>query len=108
TDHEALYEQAKAVREAFYAVETSFIEPDLKAGWRGMLNKGSQLLPKIANVPSVIECGDYRPTDQTYDAYNELKSLVDAQVSEMHALIEGDLAVFNKAIGASDIAIVGA
>ena len=103
-----LQEQAQVVRDALFAVETQFIHPDLKAGWRGMLNKGVSLLPKISGLPAVVECGDYRPTDQAYEVYEDFKAQTDELVTEMEHILTSGLAEFNKAIANSEIAIVGA
>ena len=102
-----LYQQVKDLREALFAVEKQFIHPNLKEGWRGMLNQGAQLLPKIAGLPAVVECGDYKPTDQAYAVYEQLCEDVNQATSKMDHLVATQLTAVNQAIADSDVAIIG-
>lgn len=102
-----LAQAAADLKDAVFNVEAKLLYPDLKEGWRGMLNKGVQLMPKLSALPAVVEAGDYRPTDQSVAVYDKLAGEIDAVLAAYHALVESDLTAFNKRIVESEISVIG-
>lgn len=102
-----LAQSASDLQAQVLEVEQKLIYPGLKKGWPGMLNKGVQLLGKLATLPAVVATGDYRPTDQAVAVYEKLAGEIDEVIAEYQALVEGDLAEFNKQIVESEISVIG-
>ena len=62
------------------------------------LNFPIKLNNKLAALQSVVESGDYRPTDQSYAVFKDLSAQLEAQFRRLDQLIEGELAAFNQQI----------
>lgn len=66
-----------------------------------------RLLERLNGLPSVVEMGDYRPTDVAEAVFADLSSRVDAVVDTFNALVERELGALNKKIaGAQRGAII--
>jgi hypothetical protein len=50
---------------------------------------------KLAALQSIVESGDYRPTDQSYAVFKDLSAQLDAQFAKFDTLIRNDLTAFN-------------
>lgn len=102
-----LGEQAKSLKEQVLEIEKVLVYPDLPGGWAGRLNKGMQTLRKLVALPSVVGLGDYRPTQQSYAVYDKIAAEIDEQLTQLDALVDGDLATFNESISKQGISIIG-
>jgi len=60
------------------------------------LNFPIKLNNKLAALQSIVDSGEYKPTDQSYAVFKELSSQLDKQFSRLDSLIESDLVVFNQ------------
>ena len=60
------------------------------------LNFPIKLNNKLAALQSIVDSGEYKPTDQSYAVFKELSGLLDKQFSRLDSLIESDLVVFNQ------------
>jgi hypothetical protein len=64
------------------------------------LNYPIRLNNKLAALQGVVEGGDYKPTDQSYEVFKDLSARLDAQLARLDGLVKGDLAAFNKQLAA--------
>ena len=62
------------------------------------LNFPIKLNNKLAALQSVVESGDYRPTDQSLAVFKELSAQLGAQLAKLDALIRTDLTAFNQLV----------
>ncbi len=70
------------------------------------LNYPIKLNNKIAALMGVIESSDHRPTDQTYQVFDELAKELDAQLQKMNATLKTELPRLNAALKREKIAAV--
>jgi hypothetical protein len=63
------------------------------------LNFPIKLNNKLAALQGIVESGDYKPTDQSYEVFKDLSSQLDKQLSRLDAIEKADLAAFNQQIG---------
>ena len=68
------------------------------------LNYPIKLNNKIAALMGVIESSDHRPTDQTYQVFEELSKELDAQLEKMNATLKTELPRLNAALKREKIA----
>jgi hypothetical protein len=97
---------AKALKDKVLEVEKTILIPDLRPGWADNLNQGVRLLEQLASLPSAINLGNYRPTDQSYEVFTHLSSKIDAQIDKLNQLVETDLAALNRQIAEAQIGAV--
>ncbi|MFL5807662.1 MAG: WD40/YVTN/BNR-like repeat-containing protein [Roseiflexaceae bacterium] len=96
-------EAAAALKEKVLAVEKTFLLPDLRPGWADNLNQGVRLLEQLVALPSAVNLGNYRPTDQAHEVFQHFSAKIDAQLARFGQLIETDLAALNAQIAAAQI-----
>jgi photosystem II stability/assembly factor-like uncharacterized protein len=70
------------------------------------LNYPIKLNNKIAALMGVIESSDHRPTDQTYQVFEELTKELDAHLQKMTATLKTELPRLNAALKREKIAAV--
>jgi photosystem II stability/assembly factor-like uncharacterized protein len=85
----------EALTEKLTAVEGEIYQYRNRSG-QDPLNFPIKLNNKLAALQSIVEAGDYRPTDQSYAVFKELSAQLDAQLAKLDALVRGDLAVLNR------------
>jgi photosystem II stability/assembly factor-like uncharacterized protein len=93
---ESLASEAEALAEQVLAIESELAVPDLRTGWTDGTNVGLRLLEQLASLPSVVGLGNYRPTDQSHEAFVTMSQEIDVQLGELQALVDGELAAFNQ------------
>ncbi len=99
----AIAETAKALKEKVLEIEKMILIPDLRAGWADNYNNGVRLLEQLASLPSAIDLGNYRPTDQAYEAFTYFSAKIDKQIERLNQLIETDLAALNQQIATASV-----
>jgi photosystem II stability/assembly factor-like uncharacterized protein len=62
------------------------------------LNYPIRLNNKLAALQGVVEGGDARPTDQSYQAFKELSGRLDKQLARLEAFVRSELPAFNKVL----------
>jgi photosystem II stability/assembly factor-like uncharacterized protein len=62
------------------------------------LNFPIRLNNKLAALQSIVESGDYKPTDQSYAVFKELAAGLEKQLGRVDTVIETDVGAFNKQI----------
>jgi photosystem II stability/assembly factor-like uncharacterized protein len=60
------------------------------------LNYPIRLNNKLAALQGVVEGGDYKPTDQSYEVFKELSARLDTQLARLDALVKGEVAAFMR------------
>jgi hypothetical protein len=60
------------------------------------LNFPIRLNNKLAALQSIVETGDYRPTDQSYAVFKDLAERLDKQIAQLETLAKTDLADLNR------------
>jgi photosystem II stability/assembly factor-like uncharacterized protein len=70
------------------------------------LNYPIKLNNKIAALMGVIESADHKPTDQTYQVFDELTKQLDAELQKMNATLKTELPRLNAALKREKIAEV--
>jgi hypothetical protein len=62
------------------------------------LNFPIRLNNKLAALQGLVEFGDNKPTDQSYAVFTDLSGQLDRQLAALTALVNGDLAEFNRGL----------
>jgi len=89
---------AAVLKDKVLEIEKTLLVPDLRPGWADSLNQGVRLLERIATLPSAVNLGNYRPTDQSYEVFKDLSAQIDAQIDRFNQLVQTDVAALNKQI----------
>ena len=69
---------------------------------------GDLINAKLAALISMVGAIEGKPTQQSYDVYNDLAGRVDEQLEKLNAVLAEDLPAFNakvKEIGADAVAV---
>jgi photosystem II stability/assembly factor-like uncharacterized protein len=102
-----LAEHAGALKDDVLAIESVLLVPDLPAGWAGRLNNGTQTINRLIALPDVVGLGEFPPTDQAYAVYDKLSGIINTQISQFNALVDGEIAAFNKALADRGVSVIG-
>ncbi len=96
-------EAAKALKDSLNAVEEPLIVPGLKSQHQ-VLNYGVRLAGRLAALPPVINSADFAPTQQVREVFALVSGEIDAQISALNQVMDGDVARFNDLIWKAEIA----
>ncbi len=102
-----LAEHANALRESILDIERKIFIPDLREGWPGRVNSGTDPLRRLSALPSVVALGEYPPTEQAYAVYDKLSGLIGDQLKRFDAAKEGDIAAFNRELASRGVSLLG-
>ena len=105
--HEDLAARAKALAAEVREIESRIFIPELREGWAGRANQGTDTLRRLAGLPSVVALGEFPPTVQASQVYDKLSSQIQAEVDSFEALRGADLAQFNAALAERGISYLG-
>jgi hypothetical protein len=97
---------ARQLKDKVLEIEKTLLIPDLRPGWADNLNQGVRLLDKLLQLPSVVELGDYRPTDAAHAVFAHLSEQIDAKIDQFNQLAETELAQLNAHIAEAQIGAV--
>lgn len=103
----ALKDQAKAVGEKLTAIEKKLVNPDVKSN-QDVLNFPPALDHQFVGIASNVASADTAPTDTAYTYFQELEAKLAGIQGELKAVLDKDLADFNKAVRDADIPPVAA
>ena len=67
------------------------------------LNFTIKLNNKIAALQGIVESGDYKPTDQSYEVFKDLSAQLDKQLNRLDGIVKDDLATFNQQLARKKI-----
>jgi hypothetical protein len=104
---QVLKDKAKALNEKLTAVEKQLVNPDLKSS-QDVLNFPPALDHQFVGIASVAASADAAPTDTSYTYFQQLEGKLAAIQQELSAVLDKDLAEFNKAVRDADIPPVAA
>lgn len=103
---EEIGKRATALRDKVLEIEKEILIPDLRNGWADNLNNGVRLLERLSSLPSVIELGDYRPTDQAGEVFKDVSGRIDKVVKRFDTLVKDDLNKLNTAIAEAKLGAI--
>ena len=106
-EHTELADRAKSLCEAILGIEKQIFLPDLREGWPGRVNQGTDPLRRLSALPSVVGLGEYPPTDQSFAVHEKLSGIIQLQLDAFNALAGDDLRAFNEELAFRGIAFVG-
>ena len=95
--HDAVLEAGKALCEALAAVESDLVLPGKQTDTFG-LNRRVRLNAALASVISIVDSADARPTTQARALAAEYMAAIDARLARLSALLDHDLATFNRMV----------
>jgi hypothetical protein len=95
-------EAAKALKEKLKPVEDELIQSKSQSR-QDPLNYPIKLDNKIAALAGVVASADARPTDQSYELFEELSAEADIQLEKLKSIMEVDILGFNKLVKDSGI-----
>lgn len=93
----AVQEAGKALKETLKAALDPLMVAGLKTGVE-MLNNGTRLAAKLANIAPVVYSADFKPTSGAEGAFAELCDRIDEHATQIQAVMEGDVARFSKMV----------
>ena len=80
---------------ALSAIEGEIYQVKLQSS-QDPLNFPIKLNNKIAALQGIVEAGDYKPTDQSFEVFKDLSTQLDKQLQRLDGIIKDDLATFNQ------------
>jgi photosystem II stability/assembly factor-like uncharacterized protein len=95
-------EAATPLKEKLKSVEDELIQSKSQSN-QDPLNYPIKLDNKIAALARVVESADARPTDQSYELYEEISAKADVQLEKLKSILEVDILGFNKLVKESGI-----
>jgi photosystem II stability/assembly factor-like uncharacterized protein len=103
TDHsDVVAEAEKGLDEKLTAIENRIIQVKSKSR-QDPLNYPIKLNNKLAALTGVVAGTDAKPTDQSYDVFNDLSAKLDVQLAKLNEVVEKDVPEFNELIRSSNI-----
>jgi hypothetical protein len=93
---------AKALKDAVTAVEEQLIDTHPKSP----LMFPARLNEKLSALLGFVESADYAPPKQAQEVFKELSSNADAQLKQLQAVIDTQVAAFNKAVAEAGLQAV--
>ncbi|HET7452615.1 MAG TPA: glycosyl hydrolase, partial [Thermoanaerobaculia bacterium] len=94
---DALKEPAKALTDKLSAIEEKLVNPKVKAN-QDVLNFPPKLDHQFVGLTSVVSTADAAPAPSAYALNDELKKQLAGIRAELNAVLDKDLAEFNRAV----------
>jgi hypothetical protein len=95
--HESVLTSGKQLKEKLSAIEEELFQVKAK-DQLDVLDVPIQLSAKIAALSGVVASADTAPTSQVQHVFEDLSARLAQQLDRLHALIDTDVAAFNKLI----------
>ena len=102
-----LAERAKVLQEQILSIEKGIFIPDLREGWPGRVNQGTDVLRRLSALPSVVGLGEYPPTKQSYAVYEKLSGQIESQLSEFEDFAGTEIVAFNEELASRGVTLIG-
>jgi hypothetical protein len=93
---------AEALKKSLSAVEDELIQTKAK-GQLDSINFPVKLNAKLAGLTAVVAAADFAPPQQTYEVFEHLSGLVDAQLGRLRQVFDTELAALNTLIQQSGL-----
>ncbi|MFO7768630.1 MAG: glycosyl hydrolase [bacterium] len=97
-----LARMAADLKEKLGAVEAEIYQVKNRSG-QDPLNYPIKLNNKIAALLGVVQSGDFRPTDQSYEVFAVLSGQLQIQLDLLEEIVDTDLAAFNRQLRSMDM-----
>ena len=103
--HDSGLEAGRALCDALSSVETVLIRPGAHTDVVGLHDR-VRLNAALASVISIIDSADARPTTAARALGEEYMAAIDVELERLAALLDGDLAGFNRLVAEADLPAV--
>lgn len=100
-----LKDKAAEIVKNMTAVEEELMQTKIKSS-QDALNFPIKLNNKLASLNSSVDAGDYPPTQQAYDVYNDLTTKIDAQLAKFNEIKSKDIPAFNKLYAEKQLPVI--
>jgi hypothetical protein len=97
---------ADSINKQLTLIEETLYQTKSKSG-QDVLNYPIRLNDKLAGVFDVANSGNFAPSKQVTEVYNDLTSQIDAQVKKLDAIKEKDVPAFNDLIRQKALPVIG-
>jgi photosystem II stability/assembly factor-like uncharacterized protein len=104
-DQKEIKDKAAEIVKSLTAVEEELVQTKIRSG-QDALNFPIKLNNKLAALNSAVDSGDYAPTKQSYDVYNDLTTRIDAQLARYNEIKANDIAAFNRMYAEKGLPVV--
>ncbi len=104
-DQKDLKDKASEIMKKLTAVEEELIQTKIKSG-QDALNYPIKLNNKLAALSSVVDGGDFAPTSQANDVYNDLTTKIDAQLALLANIKTTDINAFNRMFAEKNLPVI--
>ncbi len=104
-DQKELKDKAATISKKLTAVEEELIQTKIRSS-QDALNYPIKLNNKMAALGSSVDDGDFAPTNQAYDVYNDLAARIDAQLSQLGEIKSKDISEFNKMFAEKSLPVI--
>jgi photosystem II stability/assembly factor-like uncharacterized protein len=98
----ALKDSSRAIVKQLTAIEENLYETKNKSD-QDMLNYGIKLNDKIAGIYNIVSTGNFRPSKQSYEVFENLSAQVDNQLNNLKGVKVKSIATFNEMIRSSSL-----
>lgn len=97
SDYEELKTMAESITKELSDIEKRLYQTKNESR-QDPLNFPIRLNNKLSALVGVISSGDFQPTDQAYDVYEEVVMLIDLELLKYDYVLETSIPAFNKAV----------
>ena len=104
-DQKDLKDKAADIGKKLTAVEEELIQTKIRSN-QDALNYPIRLNNKLAALASTVDGGDFPPTAQAYDVYNDLTAKIDAQFAALARIKSDDIDAFNRSYREKGLPVV--
>ena len=97
---------ADSINKQMTSIEETLYQTKAKSG-QDVLNYPIRLNDKLAGVFDVANSGNFPPSRQVQDVYNDLASQIDVQLAKLKVIKEKDIPSFNELIRQKSLPVIG-
>jgi len=99
-------QMADSINKSLNSVEETLYQTKSKSG-QDVLNYPIKLNDKLAGVFDVANSGNFPPSKQALDVYNDLASQIDVQLKKLDGIKNKDIPAFNELIRQKALPVIG-
>ena len=100
--HEAVAAAGKQIKQKLSAIEEELFQVKAK-DQLDLLDFPVKLSARLVTLSGVVASANAAPTSQAQQVFEDLSARLDAQIQQLHELIDTDVAAFNKLIRESSV-----
>ena len=100
-----LKETAAEIIKKLSLVENELIQTKIKSS-QDALNYPIKLNNKLAALNATVDNGDFSPTRQSYDVFNDLTAQINVQLATLAKIKAEDINAFNKAFAEKNLPVI--